>query len=106
MYKINDLLKKVESFLLREKKKASSKNPVLSIVPDSVVTEFIDKAEEVAVVVDQASENLVKEVKKETEKVVKAAKKTPSKNKPAATKKKSTPKKNNGGGGGSDQQVV
>jgi len=91
MHKISDLLKKVESFLLREKRKASSKNPVLSIVPDSVVTEFIDKAEEVAAVVDQASENIAKEVKKETEKVVKVAKKASAKK---TTTKKSTPKKN------------
>jgi len=91
MFKVSAILKKIETFLLGQKKAAAKSNPALSIIPDSVVTDLVDKAEEVAVAVDQAVENVVEEVKQEVDKVAKTAKKSSSKK--AATKKPSTKKK-------------
>jgi hypothetical protein len=85
MLKFSVIIEKIENFLLGQKKTATKNNPVLSIIPDSLVTDLTDKAEEVAIVVDQAVENVVGEVKKETKKVVKTAKKSSKK---PSTKKK------------------
>jgi len=91
MFKVSGFLKKIETFLLGQKKAAAKANPALSIIPDSVVTELIDKVEEVAVVLDQAAENVVEEVKKEADKVVASAKKSSAKK--TSTKKPSAKKK-------------
>jgi len=100
---IKKFFTKLQAVLANEKGK---KNSPLSFIPEAVIDEAMNRAEEVVDVVDKAAVNLVAEAKKEVENVTKVAKKTSSKKKPAATKKKSTPKKSSGGGGGSDQQVV
>jgi len=99
---IKKFFTKLQDILANEKGK---KNSPLSFIPEAVIDEAMNRAEEVVDVVDKAAVNLVAEAKKEVENVTKVAKKTSSKKKPAATKKKSTPKKS-GGSGSSDQQVV
>lgn len=91
MFKVSAILKKIETFLLGQKKAAAKNNSALSIIPDSVVTDLMDKAEEVAVAVDEAVENVVEEVKKEADKVVASAKKSSAKK--TSTKKPSAKKK-------------
>jgi uncharacterized protein YdcH (DUF465 family) len=82
---LKKLVKNFTSWLMGTK---AEKDSPLNLIPDPVFNKLVDQANELADVVEQASTNVVEEVKKEVENVVSVAKK-----KAPAKKKTSTPKK-------------